>query len=550
MLLKRRALVAAALLSGVSLASAQRALAADPVPPAPPIAPIVVPAADEYRWTGIHIGIGGGYGGVVHTIDPGIYDYAPGGLFQVGGPGPYMDPLNIEGFDVFSIGNSLDMGGDGVIGTIEAGFDLQIGKRLVVGITGDYTVSRITSTISAWGDICYEPDDCDVPTVSDSPEVAFGFHTGNSFTVAGRFGLLTGPRTLVYGLAGYTWTGVYGVGSISSIPTGDISEATGTAYVGGFTFGAGIETLLSERLSAKLEYRGTLWSVGGDTGGEQEGLFAFADSYVQTIRGTLSLRLGSGDAPLPDDTFDGEEHRWTGVHIGAGGGYGTVGYTVGAMAYDYDLGGLFQVGPAGLAFDVYAIGNSIDFGGRGALASISGGFDLQLGERFVVGLVGDYTFSWIAASASLYGEVCYETDGADDCDTATVSDEVELAFDITTMNSWSIGGRAGFTVGERTLIYGVAAYTRQTLVAIASIDSAPTGYLATSSDPIAVAGFTLGVGIETMLTQRLSYRLEYRGTHWAVGGQSDDPVQGFGAFAQSLEQTVRATLALRFGGGN
>jgi len=543
MFVKRRALVAAALLSGVSLVTASRALAAEPVPPAPPIAPIVVPAAEEYRWTGIHIGIGGGYGAVVHTIGAGVSDYSQGGLFQVGGiDGP------IEGFDVFSIGNSIQMGGDGVIGTIEAGFDLQLGKRLVVGIMGDYTVSRIKSTISAWGEICYEPDDCDVPTISDSPEVAFDFHTGNSVTVAGRFGLLTGPRTLVYGIAGYTWTGVYGVGSISSIPTGDRSESTDTARVGGFTFGAGIETLLSERLSAKLEYRGTLWSVEGDTGGEQGG-FAFADNYVQTIRGTLSLRFGSGDAPLPDDTFDGEEHRWTGVHIGGGGGYGTVGYTVGAMAYDYGLGGLIQVGgPTG--FDIYSIGNSIDFGGHGAVATIAGGFDLQLGEHFVVGVLADYTFSWIDATATLYGEVCYETAGDDDCDTAEISDEFELAFDFTTMNTWSIGGRAGFTVGERTLIYGLAAYTRQTLVAIASIDSELTGLQAMPSEPMTVAGFTLGAGIETMLTQRLSYRLEYRGTHWAVGGQTDDPVVGFGAFAESLEQSVRATLALRFGGGN
>lgn len=543
MLSKRRAVIAAALLSGVTFALGSHALAAEPVPPAPPLPPMQAPAEAEYRWTGVHIGIGGGYGAALHTIGIGAYDYAPGGLFQAGGLGGL-----IEGFDVFSIGNSIDMGGDGVIGTIEAGFDLQLGKRLVVGIMGDYTVSRITSTISAWGVICYEPDDCDVPNISDRPEVALDFHTGNSFTVAGRFGLLTGPRTLVYGVAGYTWTGVYGVGTVSSIPTDIISEATDTAFVGGFTFGAGIETLLTERLSAKLEYRGTLWSVGGDTGGEA-GLFAFADNYVQTIRGTLSLRLGSGDAPLPDDGFGGEDHRWTGVHIGAGGGYGTVGYTVGAMAYDYSVGGLIQIGgPTG--FDIYAIGNSIDFGGRGALATITGGFDLQLGEHFVIGLLGDYTFSWIAASASVYGEVCYEMAGPDDCDTAVISDEVELAFDFTTMNSWSIGGRAGFTVGERTLIYGLGAYTRQTLVAIASIDSGLTGYQATPPDPITISGLTVGAGIETMLTPRLAYRLEYRGTFWAIGGQTPDPVAGFGAFAESLEQSVRGTLSLRFGGGN
>ncbi|MCC6735278.1 MAG: hypothetical protein IT534_04010 [Bauldia sp.] len=539
----RRTAIAAALLTGVSICAASNALAADAVPPPPPIAPIA--AAPAYSWTGLHIGIGGGYGAALHTIGAGAYDYAPGGLFQVGGiDGP------IEGFDVFSIGNSLDMGGRGVIGTIEAGFDFQIGDRLVVGVVGDYTISRIRSTISAWGDICYEPDDCDIPVVSDSPEVALSFHNGNSWTIAARFGLLSTPRSLIYALAGYTNTGVYGVGSISSIPTGDVSERTDTARVGGFTFGAGIETLLSERVSAKLEYRGTMWSVGGDTGGEEEGLFAFADTFVQTVRGTLSLRFGSGDAVLPEGGFDGESYRWTGFHVGAGGGYGLVGYTVGAMAYDYGLGGLFQLGgPTGV--DVFAIGNSIDFGGRGAIATIEGGYDFQIGDRFVVGLLADYTFSWIDSNASLYGEVCYEAPaGPDDCDTATISDEAVVAFDFRTLNTWSVGARAGFTVGGRTLIYGLAAYTQQRMIAIASIDSDATGFMATPSDPITVHAVSLGTGVETMLTERLSMKLEYRGTYWALGGQTDDPDQGFGAFARSLEQTVRATLSLRFGGGN
>jgi opacity protein-like surface antigen len=527
------------LLAGVSISAASQARAAEPVPPTPPIAPIV--QAEPYRWTGVYVGVGGGYGAAIHTIGAGAFDYTPGGLFQVGG----IDG-EIEGFDVFSIGNSIDMGGRGAIGTIEAGYDLQLGDRFVVGIVGDYTLSRIRSNISAWGDICYEPDDCDLPAVSDSPEVAFDFFSGNSWTVAARFGFLNTPRSLIYGLAGYTNAGVYGVGSISSIPTGDVSESTDVARVGGFTFGAGIETLLSEHVSAKLEYRGTMWSVGGDTGGDM-GLFAFADSFVQSVRATIAVRLGSGDAVLPEGGFDGEGHRWTGFHVGAGGGYGLVGYTLGAMAYDYGLGGLFQVGgPTG--FDVYAIGNSIDFGGRGAIATIDGGFDFQIGDRFVVGLIGDYTFSWIDSNASLYGEVCYETAGPDDCDTATISDEVVLAFDFTTLNSWSVGGRAGFTVGGRTLIYGLAAYTQQRMIAIASIDSGATGYLATASDPITVASVSLGAGVETMLTQRLSMKLEYRGTYWSVGGQTDDPTEGFGAFAQSLEQTVRATLSLRFGG--
>lgn len=318
----------------------------------------------------------------------------------------------------------------------------------------------------------------------------------------------------------------------------------------GYTIGAGIETLLSEHVSAKLEYRGTFWSLDERLGDDDMGLLAYSDAYVQTIHGTLSVRLGNwSGAALPDGSFGGQPYNWTGVHFGGGAGYGTNSQTVGVEIHDYNPGGLIQIGgPTG--FDIFSLGNSIDLGGRGAIGTIEGGFDVQLGNHFVFGFLSDYTWSNINANYSVFGDVCYEPTDCDPPD-PIISDRPVLALDVTTGNNWSIGGRSGVSVGSRTLIYGLGAYTRTTMTVLASLESIPTGPdpIPFGGGPITRHGYTFGTGVETMLAPNLSAKLEYRGTMWTAMAETGDDVQGFTAFASNFVQTIRGTLSLRFGVG-
>jgi len=137
----------------------------------------------------------------------------------------------------------------------------------------------------------------------------------------------------------------------------------------------------------------------------------------------------SEEDPVPPEVVS---YDWTGLHVGGGFGYGVARQTAGLELFDYSPGGLLQVGP----IDLYSIGAEMDLGGDGWIGSVEAGYDVQLGN-FVVGIVGDYTFSGMQTQASIFGDVCYEypftgTSGADDdCSTNTVSDRLTSPIPLT-----------------------------------------------------------------------------------------------------------------------
>lgn len=512
--------------------------------------------ADEvqFSWTGFHFGAGGGYGGVNHQAGFEVYDYSPGGLFQVGGGAGA-----IEGFDLYSIGAAMDFGGQGAIGTIEAGFDFQPTPRFVMGVFGDVTFSGITSSASVFGDVCYEmagPDDCDVPQVSDTPEVGIHLNTGTTWTVGARAGFLVSPRTLLYGLVAYSRFDMNLFGTFESDPTGEMMLPF-TEYVRhGTTFGAGIETMLTDHISGKLEYRGTIWNgeeivFGDDTAGVR----VFDTTYVQTVRGVLSYHFGTEPAPEGGNyAFNAEPFSWTGFYVGTGAGYGVVNHEAGFELYDYNAGGLFQAGGFGgpiEGFDLYSIGAALDFGGMGGTGTMEAGFDLQIGDRLVAGVFGDYTFSNITTGGYVFGDVCYEEAGPDDCDVPQVSDTPEFGVEVTAGPMWSLGGRVGFLATPRTMVYGLAAYTRQTIGVLAYLDSDPTGFQELLEGEDTRDAVTIGAGIETMLTDRISAKIEYRATMWTTDEiVLGDAVSGVRFFNDALAQTVRGGISFRFSPAN
>jgi outer membrane immunogenic protein len=205
----KRMLIAGAL----ALAATGQALSADlpPMAPPPPRAPVAyVPVAPAiYNWSGIYIGINGGYGF--------------GKSSMTGGPLPTGAPGTISS-------GSYNVTGPLVGGTVGANY--QFGQ-FVLGVEADGDWTQLKGTSSSTG--------CGGP--------AFICETDNSFlaTVRARAGFAW-DRVLFYGTGG---------GAFGDI-TAKVPTATGvfssTQRNFGWTAGAGIEFAITENLTAKAEY--------------------------------------------------------------------------------------------------------------------------------------------------------------------------------------------------------------------------------------------------------------------------------------------------------
>jgi outer membrane immunogenic protein len=126
----------------------------------------------------------------------------------------------------------------------------------------------------------------------------------NSWFVGGRLGWATSPSTLWYGVLGYTQAKLQARGAVAidgfegDYFFGDDSNdhrLSGSKKRGGFTIGGGAETMLSENISAKLEYRYTnfiKWKraneFSGDFGNSRDSGLDWDWDYVQAARVKMS----------------------------------------------------------------------------------------------------------------------------------------------------------------------------------------------------------------------------------------------------------------------
>jgi outer membrane immunogenic protein len=185
----------------IAVAAASPALAAD-LPPAapPPQAPAYVPApVPVFTWSGIYIGVNGGYG--FGNTD---WQAAPG----------FADTGN------FNIDGGL------VGGTL--GFNFQSGA-FVFGIEGDGDWADINGSSTCTGGTCQTQSDW-------------------LATLRGRVGYAF-DRVLIYATGGGAAGDVKG----TYTPTGGAAGSTDNTEFG-WTAGAGVEFALTENVTAKVEY--------------------------------------------------------------------------------------------------------------------------------------------------------------------------------------------------------------------------------------------------------------------------------------------------------
>ncbi len=197
--------------------------------------------------------------------------------------------------------------------------------------------------------------------------------------------------------------------------------------------------------------------------------------------------------------------NWTGFYVGIAGGGGIINHHTDV------LGGVLSVD---------------GFSGQGFLAEGTVGFDYQMGN-FVLGALGDIHWSNLEAKASLTG-LRFPPD-------IHASLELQWGFDVL--------GRAGVLLTPRSLLYVLGGYSWERFEGSASID--PFGNFGglSVSDNEDTAGWTLGGGLEILVTNNLSVKGEYRYTGF---GDFDFGTGGILSI-EPHRQTARVGVNYKFG---
>lgn len=247
---------------------APTAFAADVIPEPAPVS----------NWTAIHIGIGGGAG--YNTYD------AESNLF--------IDPW--DSFIPDFIGIESDEGKLYGFGTVEIGADYQFEDTpFLIGILANYDFNG--------------KSDAESSSFATSEDGIIGAEIQSeledTWFVGGRAGFVFNDTSLIYALGGYTWAKgkVKGLNGFEFIgDNDDFGEVDEDDNVDGWTAGVGVEQLLTESISLKVEYRHDFldsikWDQaafdpewgGVDEGNTSEGKVDFSRD---TIRAVLSWRFG------------------------------------------------------------------------------------------------------------------------------------------------------------------------------------------------------------------------------------------------------------------
>jgi outer membrane immunogenic protein len=326
-------------------------------------------------------------------------------------------------------------------------------------------------------------------------------NTGLGWAVLARAGVLANPTTLLYLTGGYAGQVIHTDG-FATVPGASASFSTDQT-VNGWTIGPGFETMLGRNWSGKLEYR---YSQFGRTtlAGTNIGL----TPSNHAVRAGITYRLGGLGAVSSDEQAPpGPTNvNWTGIYGGVAAGAGMGFGKVTALAGNASAG--------------------FDSGGQGLLGSVFGGADYQFSPYALVGVMGDVTWTGIAPTLTI------TTPGGGSAYLAAESNR-----------QWSVMGRIGYLPVPSTLLYAAGGFTQLNVHATASL-TLPGGGSAFASRDTTFNGFTVGPGIETVITGGWTTRLEYRFSQF----EQREPI--FGTTMQPSNHTIRAGLSYKFGLGS
>jgi outer membrane immunogenic protein len=209
--------------------------------------------------------------------------------------------LEDDDFDIITAIDGDDLGAFYGFLTAEAGFDYDFGG-FVLGILGNYDFNGDDNDAEASAATADDDDNITAINVEAELDDTWFLGARAGFTTGSLFG--TGNNTsLIYVLGGYTWAdGTVKSQAVTDGP--DVPDGVGDFdeddSVDGWTFGGGIETMLWESISLKLEYRHDFLDdidvsqqADIDGGDQSEHHDASVDFERDTVRGVLSWRFGS-----------------------------------------------------------------------------------------------------------------------------------------------------------------------------------------------------------------------------------------------------------------
>ncbi|MGF1621540.1 MAG: outer membrane protein [Rhodomicrobiaceae bacterium] len=235
---------------------------------------------------------------------------------------------------------------------------------------------------------------------------------------------------------------------------------------------------------------------------------------IAALAATIGMSTSAHAADLGESSYKDEPvvyetpRSWTGIYLGAGVGAGAVVHELDASYSTHHNEVRSKNGGshgAGIVFD--------GIGGEGAFGTLQLGYDRQLSSRFVIGAFVDYDFSDITTDLKVYDN------------NSSFTTELELD------HMWSVGARLGWLTSPDTMLYALIAYTQGEF----NWDDA--------NFSLDTEGWTLGAGIETMLSDNWSIKGEYRFTQFDSENVID--YRGFNLDIEPSVHTARVVLSYR-----
>jgi outer membrane immunogenic protein len=196
-------------------------------------------------WTGLYVGINGGFAWSNSSVAFAPNDPAAlAGAFSGCPPGAPGIPVALRGQCI----NSVDFRRDGAVAGGQFGYNWQVNSHWLVGAEADYQWSNLDGSVSS---------SFRLGNVGATNMVAS--QTVDSFgTVRARAGVVLAPPLLLYGTGGFAFGQVHENLRVPAVATGGLSPAGGFSYactIGTACFaGAASQTLFGWSAGAGAEY--------------------------------------------------------------------------------------------------------------------------------------------------------------------------------------------------------------------------------------------------------------------------------------------------------
>ncbi|MDW6023269.1 porin family protein [Mesorhizobium sp. BAC0120] len=175
------------------------------------------PPAPAFTWSGLYLGVNGGYGGGTFEHPFSITDPATATTLAAG---------------------SLDLDSSGFLGGVQIGYNFQH-DRFVYGIEADIQGANVDGTVSA-----------DINSGGFGISAEAGTKVDWFGTVRGRIGYAALDNFLLYGTGGLAYGHVKSFAKVDALGFDESRSHTNT----GWTLGGGVEYALTDHFTVKTEY--------------------------------------------------------------------------------------------------------------------------------------------------------------------------------------------------------------------------------------------------------------------------------------------------------